>query len=398
MLRLKHIPIRTFGENRAYIRQENAVFKGHVQQKSCLELRHQDRSICAFLYPLTRPQHLAIDEIGIDENTYRQLDVADGHEIEIAVVEPDADRLIDKKNAGNILTASEYQRIIHEIDRGCISLTQLSSLMRALAQYFVPEELSFLVASLIGRNRLFWDEYALVTDCRSIGTMNSAYIEFAAWMIASAYGFPQPKVLTPYDEKIIDFLTPLTDLRWSVESFQKILRENNICVSLQESLSICRVGLKMMQIFTKQEMALPVYIALLLAVEASLGVSHLLIDIMIGKNSIVKNAAQALQLKNTAEYIAKEVGIHLRVILSDDQASAENMNLAQVAEFFSQSAELSPALKEQIYRVAGQVLEFDPNLSAGEGRKVAQKLLESGKVYETFAKVVRVQAQYRRMQ
>lgn len=398
MLRLKHIPIRTFGENAAFIRQENLAQQRGIRQKCCLELRHEDRSVCAFLYPVTKPEIVALNEIGLDERACRGLDLPDGRDVEIKVIVPESQSLIQKKMAGDILTAGEYQKIAADIRKGCVSSAQIAGFITSFIKYSSLEEYSFLVASLIDENRFFWDDYALIADYRFIGYYDySGAMELAVWLAVVTYGIPAPKVLTPFDGSLINYLSPMTDLRWSEESFQKILQKKRACIGLSESLDFCSVGMKILQMYSFEEIELPLYITILLALEASLGVRHFVIEIMIGSHSVIKSAAEALKLKNLAEYIARQVGIRLKVIISDESFFAENLKVEQVADILNQSSDCSSILCKNICRVAGQVLEFDPNLSAGDGYKIVQKLLQSGKIYDQFIQIMNGQAYYRRM-
>ena len=68
MLKLKHIPVKSFGENIAYIYKDCALYKvDDLNKVTKLEIHKGNKTIYAFLQIVAEEGVLAADEIGLND-------------------------------------------------------------------------------------------------------------------------------------------------------------------------------------------------------------------------------------------------------------------------------------------------------------------------------------------
>ena len=70
MLKLKHIPVKSFGENIAYIYKDCAFYKvDDLNKVTKLEIHKGNKTIYAFLQIVAEEGVLAADEIGLNRSS-----------------------------------------------------------------------------------------------------------------------------------------------------------------------------------------------------------------------------------------------------------------------------------------------------------------------------------------
>ena len=125
-------------------------------------------------------------------------------------------------------------------------------------------------------------------------------------------------------------------------------------------------------------------VASILAKKIAAGSTHLLVDIPVGPTAKVRQMREALQLRKLFEYVGDRLGLHLEVIITDGRQPIgrgigpllETRDVMQVPENHTQA----PAdLRQKALRLAGRVLEFDPDVRGGQGFAIARDILDSGR-------------------
>ena len=125
----------------------------------------------------------------------------------------------------------------------------------------------------------------------------------------------------------------------------------------------------------------------------STGLSHALIDIPVGKYTRVKDISEAIRIKKQIEYICKELGIFIEVVITDGSEPIGSgigsvLEMRDVIRVLRNSKAAPQDLRDKSLFLAGRILEFDPNVSGGQGYAVAKELLEKGRAWLSFQKII----------
>ena len=89
MLKLKHIPVKSFGENIAYIYKDCALYKvDDLNKVTKLEIHKGNKTIYAFLQIVAEEGVLAADEIGLNDDAFNTLNMSEGTEVHVSLAAP----------------------------------------------------------------------------------------------------------------------------------------------------------------------------------------------------------------------------------------------------------------------------------------------------------------------
>jgi thymidine phosphorylase len=137
-------------------------------------------------------------------------------------------------------------------------------------------------------------------------------------------------------------------------------------------------------------------VASILSKKIAAGSTHLVLDIPLGPTAKVRSMVQAQRLKKLFEYVARHVGMTLDVVITDgSQPVGRGIGPRLEARDVMQVLHGDPAapadLRNKALRLAGRVLEFDPDLRGGDGFALARDILDSGRARMTMAAIVEAQ-------
>jgi thymidine phosphorylase len=137
-------------------------------------------------------------------------------------------------------------------------------------------------------------------------------------------------------------------------------------------------------------------VASILSKKLSAGSTHLLIDIPVGPTAKVRQMRQAQRLRKLFEYVGDQLGIHLEVIITDGRQPIGNgigpvLESRDVMRVLQNSPEAPSDLRQKSLRLAGRVIEFDPDVRGGNGFDIARDILDSGRALEMMSRIIRAQ-------
>ena len=137
-------------------------------------------------------------------------------------------------------------------------------------------------------------------------------------------------------------------------------------------------------------------VASILSKKLAAGSNHLLIDIPVGPTAKVRHMRQAQHLRKLFEFVGDQLNIHLEVVITDGRQPVgrgigpvlEARDVMQVL----QNEPLAPDdLRQKALRLAGRVLEFDPDVRGGQGYAIARDILDSGRALQKMNAIIEEQ-------
>jgi thymidine phosphorylase len=139
-------------------------------------------------------------------------------------------------------------------------------------------------------------------------------------------------------------------------------------------------------------------VASILSKKLAAGSTHLLIDIPVGPTAKVRHMNQALQLRKLFEYAGDRLGLHLEVIITDGSQPVGRgigpvLEARDVMQVLRNETDAPQDLRQKALRLAGRVLEFDPDVRGGYGYAIARDILDSGRALEKMDAIIAAQGQ-----
>jgi thymidine phosphorylase len=105
---------------------------------------------------------------------------------------------------------------------------------------------------------------------------------------------------------------------------------------------------------------------------------------------------EAQRLKKLFEYVAGHLGLHLDVMITDGrQPIGRGIGPVLEARDVMLVLQNDPAapndLRQKSLRLAGRMIEFDPDVRGGDGWRIARDILESGRALERMNVIIDAQ-------
>jgi thymidine phosphorylase len=137
-------------------------------------------------------------------------------------------------------------------------------------------------------------------------------------------------------------------------------------------------------------------VASILSKKVAAGSTHLLLDVPVGPSAKVRDRRTALRLKKLFEHVAAGVGLTLAVIMTEalepiGRGVGPVLEARDVRAVLEGSLDAPSDLRAKSIRLAGRVLENDPDLRGGSGEARARDLLESGAAGRKFEEICAAQ-------
>lgn len=137
-------------------------------------------------------------------------------------------------------------------------------------------------------------------------------------------------------------------------------------------------------------------IASILSKKKSAGSTHVLIDIPYGSQTKVKTIEKAKRLKKRFERVGKALGLVIQVEITNGSSPIGSgigpyFEALDVLAVLANSDEAPQDLKNKALTLTGEVFELAKICKKGLGRDYAKQLLETGRGFEVFEQIRRMQ-------
>jgi thymidine phosphorylase len=139
-------------------------------------------------------------------------------------------------------------------------------------------------------------------------------------------------------------------------------------------------------------------VASILSKKLAAGSTHLLLDIPVGPTAKVRHMREAMQLRKLFEYVGDHMGLHLEAIITDGRQPVGKgigpvLEVRDVLQVLQNDPAAPVDLREKSLRLAGRIIEFDPDVRGGQGYAIAREILESGRALEKMDRIIKAQGE-----
>ena len=400
MLKLKRVAIDTYQENVAFLHRNCELYRAEgFQALSKISIMANGSRIHAVLNVVDDESIVSPGELGLAEQAFKQLDMEETHLVCVEHAEPPGSMdAVRRKINGERLTPVDFQDITLDIIDNRYSRMEMATFLVACAQSGLDrEEILYLTQAMTDSGkRIHWDA-ALVADKHCIGGIPGNRTTMIIVPIVAAHGLLMPKtssraITSPAGTA--DTMSVLCEVNLSPESMHRVVNKTQACLAWGGRAKLAPAD----DILISVERPLGIdsegqMLASILSKKLAAGATHLLIDIPVGATAKVRHMNQALRLRKLFEYIGDRLGIHLEVVITDGNQPIGNgigpaLEARDVMMVLENHVDAPADLRQKALRLAGRILEFDPDVRGGQGYTIARDILEDGRALKKMNEII----------
>ncbi len=387
----RKVGIDTYRENVVYLRRDCPVYRAEgFQALSKVEVRADGRTILAVLNVVDDDRLIGMCELGLSEEAFEQLGAADGQPVQIAHAEPPPSiSALKRKIGGERLTREELHAIVRDIAAHRYSKIELAAFVVATNQFELDrDEVLFLTEAMVAAGRkLDWKERPVV-DKHCIGGIPGNRTSMLVVPIVAAHGMLIPKtssraITSPAGTA--DTMECLAQVELPFERMAEIVRRHRGCLAWGGRAQLSPADDVLISVSRPLTIDSPgQMVASILSKKIAAGSTHLVLDIPLGPTAKVRHMDDAQRLKKLFEYVAHRMGLALDAVITDGRQPVGRgigpvLEARDVMQVLNNDPAAPSDLRVKALRLAGRVLEFDPDLRGGDGFAVARDILDSGR-------------------
>ena len=405
-LTLRRVAIDTYKENVAYLHRDCAIYRAEgFQALSKVEIRGNGTRIFAVLNVVDDTAIVSENQLGLSEQAFAQIGLDEGRPIQIAHAEPPRSMdAVRRKILGERLTLEDFQSIAFEITDNRYSKMEMAAFLVAAGQTGLDrDEVMYLTRAMLeSGERLDWQE-PLVADKHCIGGIPGNRTSMLVVPIAAAHGMLIPKtssraITSPAGTA--DTMEVLAKVNLSPDTLRDIVRHQRGCLAWGGTARLAPVDDVLISVERPLGIDSPgQLVASILAKKLAAGSTHLLLDIPVGPTAKVRLMRDALHLRKLFEFVGDRLGLHLEVIITDGRQPVGRgigpvLEVRDVMQVLENHPDAPPDLRQKALRLAGRVLEFDPDVRGGDGYAIARDILDSGRALAKMNAIIDAQGRH----
>jgi len=338
-------------------------------------------------------------EVGIFEEVREDLGVKMGDVVEIRpTTRPKSIEFIKKKLRGEVLHGHELRTIVQDIVDNNLSDIELTAFVTAayMNDYTMDEVVALTNAMVeTGEHFDFGDD---TVDKHCIGGVAGNRTTMILVPIIAAAGLTMPKtssraITSPAGTA--DTMEVLADVNFNIEELKNIVSKTGGCVVWGGAVNLAPADDKII----RAEYPLSIdpegqVLASVMAKKKSVDSDYLVIDIPVGKGAKIDDMESANALARKFIELGKRLEIKTECLVTDGSAPigwgiGPALEARDVLDVLHGKG---PAdLANKAVDLAGILLELSGKERKGAGRKVAEKILSSGKALAKMRKIIELQ-------
>ncbi|NAW35403.1 thymidine phosphorylase family protein [Halomonas alimentaria] len=400
---LKRVGIDTYRENVAYLHRECHLYRAEgFQALSKVEVRANGQRILASLNVVDDPSIVDCQQLGLSEDAFVSLGLEEGRPVSVSQAEPPASiPALHRKIRGERLERDDYRAIIQDIAELRYSKIELTAFVVACDLGELDREEIFYLSDAMCRvgRRLDWHEQPVV-DKHCIGGIPGNRTSMLVVPIVAAHGLLCPKtssraITSP--SGTADTMEVLANVDLPFDALGEIVRTHRGCLAWGGTSQLSPADDVLISVERPLSIDSPgQMVASILSKKVAAGSTHLLLDIPVGPHAKVRSMPEARQLRKLFEFVAGRMGLTLDVVITDGsqpigRGIGPMLEARDVMQVLTNHPDAPMDLRQKALRLAGRILEFDPDVRGGDGFGIARDILDSGRALEKMQAIIEAQ-------
>ena len=402
-LQIRRIGIDTYHENVAYLNRECGIYRAEgFQALSKIQISTNGAKVLAVLNVVDDVSIVQPGELGLSEQAFKQLNVAEGCLVTVNHAEPPKSMdAVRRKINGERLDQDDFSSITNDIAESRYSKMEMAAFLVATGQNNLDhDELLYLTRAMLqSGDRMNWHE-SLVADKHCIGGIPGNRTSMLVVPIVAAHGMLIPKtssraITSPAGTA--DTMEVLAEVNLTPDQLHDIVRQERGCLAWGGTAKLAPVD--DMLISVERPLGIDSQgqmVASILSKKLAAGSTHLIIDIPVGPTAKVRQMRQALALRKLFEFVGDRLNIHLEVMITDGRQPIGRgigpvLEARDVMQVLQNDPDAPADLRQKSLQLAGRVIEFDPDVRGGQGYAIARDILESGRAWAKMNAIIQAQ-------
>jgi len=341
------------------------------------------------------------NEIAVSSEIKHKLGLRVGQKVDVNLSPPPRSVIFIKKKLNKkTLSKQEISEIIRDVTNNSLSDPEIALFISAMYQQKMSmKETIYLIEAILESGNKLKLRNKFVVDKHSVGGIPGNRTTLIIVPICASAGLIMPKSSSraiTSSAGTADVVETIARVEFSIDEVKKIIKKTNACLVWGGALGMVPADSKIIKI-EKQLKIDPEaqFIASIMAKKLAFGAKYILIDIPYGKTAKI-NKANALKLKRKFEYLGRYFKLILKVVLTEAKEPMGS-GVGPALELIDAIKVLDPKqngpedLKEKSLFLAGELLEMTGKAKKGEGTKMAEEILDSGKAFEKFKQIIEAQ-------
>jgi thymidine phosphorylase len=401
-LSVKRLGIDTYKEAVIYMRKDCQVCLSEgFEAQARVRVSYEDRLIIATLNFVTSDL-LPQDKIGLSEYAWELLQAKEGGHVTVSHQKHLYSlSSVRSKIYGNILDEKEIKGIIEDIVAGRYSDIHIATFLTAYASRELDlTETSFLTKAMIESGETLYWPAEMVVDKHCVGGLPGNRTTPIIVAIVAAYGLTMPKtssraITSPAGTA--DTMEVLAPVDLNIKEIKKIVSKEKGCIAWGGSVALSPADDMLIRVERAIELdSEGQLVASILSKKIAAGSTHVVIDMPIGPTAKVRSQEMADILKHYLESVGHTLGIVVKVVCTDGtqpvgRGIGPALEARDIVEVLTGAVNAPADLRERAITLAGSILEFSPQVKAGEGCAVAEEILVSGRAWKKFQDICAAQ-------
>ncbi|MEZ5967931.1 MAG: thymidine phosphorylase family protein [Hyphomonas sp.] len=402
LLQARRLGVITRHEAVAFVRADCPVCHSEgVSAHSQVTLTHGNRSVVATLFQVTS-DWLPIDCVGLTDSAWDKLELEDGALVRVSHTPPIGSlTYVRQRIFDGSLSQVQVRSIVQDIVDGLYSDIHLTAFVTASASRPLSvDETIFLTRAMIDTGeRISWGRTP-VADKHCVGGLPANRTTPIVVSIVAANGLLIPKtssraITSPAGTA--DTMETVTRVNLSRDELRHVIDTVGGCFIWGDSVDFSPADTDIIRIERALNFDSPgSMVASVLSKKVAAGSTHVVIDIPVGPTAKVRNREQARRLAELFLAVAEPFGLQLRIEITDGsqpigRGIGPALEAHDVLAVLRNAPDAPPELRQKSLRLAGAVLELAGAAREGEGEKLADETLSSGRALEKFLNICKAQ-------
>ncbi len=338
-------------------------------------------------------------EVIVSNKIFKFLKLKKNSFVEISMAkDPKSKLYIQEKLNCKRLDSKKIDLIIKDIVSGSLTDVEIAYFISAVYKCGMDlKETEYLIKSMVSSGKKL-NFKGKVADKHCIGGVAGNRTTPIIVSICSSTGLIIPKTSSRAITSAAgtaDVIESISKIDFSIKQLKKIIKKTNACLVWNGVLGLSPADDKLIKI----ERILHIdpesqLLASVLSKKIAVGSKFILIDIPYGSSAKVSKS-QAINLKYKFEKLSNSFNLKLKCILTDGSEPIGNGvgPLLEIIDILRVLENKDPPkdLKQKSILLSGELLELSGICKKNQGIKLAKEILESGKAFEQFKKIIKSQ-------
>jgi AMP phosphorylase len=398
-LKIKKLDIKTGQSNIALLNVDEAMRYG-IKAGDKIRITWAKNTVIAEAN--TSRKRVKPGQIGLYKDIWEKMKIAPNTITEIEFIErAKSIKAIKKRLLGKKLNYDDFYQIFSDIANGILTRTETTYFVASsFIRDYDDQELYFMTKAMAETGEMLKFGNKMVIDKHSVGGLAGNRTTMIAIPILASLGLIIPKtssraITSPAGTS--DTMEVLAPVSFSAKEIKKIVKKVGGCLVWGGGLNLAPADDKILKV--SYPLSMEPYDKMLVSIMAkkvAIGVTHLVIDMPVGKTTKIPSMKVAKELERKFKYIAKKFNIKIKVIMIQTEdpigmGVGPALEARDVLRVLQQKDNYPADLANKSIHLAGELLELCGKAKKGQGSAIAWKALESGDAWKKMQEIIKAQ-------